>query len=70
MWAEIDVSDPGYGYVIFRRLDGRYDDPREMSEHHGEFAGRKLGDRIQFERDGVTERPDRMKGAAQSCSTW
>lgn len=44
MWAEIDVSDPGHGYVVFRRLDGRYEDPREMSEYHGEFAGRKLGE--------------------------
>jgi len=43
-WAELDVSDPGYGYLHVRRLDDRF---AHLQEPHtgdpGEYAGVRMG---------------------------
>lgn len=41
-WAEIDVSDPGYGYLRFGRLDDRFAHLNGLSDDRGLYAGPQL----------------------------
>lgn len=67
MWAELSVDDPGYGRLVFSRLDDRHDTGDRYDER-GTYAGPRLAELLQAttdlalgldQRDWVRVRPSR-----------